>query len=230
VLNAVGHESLPKARKAFSGVADTLIIEDAAGNHQDLFITEGSETTLADSGEAPPRPPDGCFDVRFSSDKYAEVYSSKSDREFQVSVEGAMMPLRVSWKNSRSSLNAFIESDGKRISVSHGKPVEVSSVSHGLFLILPGGKTIPSSITLFQNYPNPFNPSTTIRYFLPSQTHILLKVYDVLGRIVYILENDLETAGIHEVEFSGARLSSGIYFYRLEAGNYLGVKKMLILK
>ncbi len=87
-----------------------------------------------------------------------------------------------------------------------------------------------NSYQLFQNYPNPFNPFTRIQYQVPSVSHISLKVYDVLGNEVTALVNEEKSAGVYEVEFDASQLSSGIYFYKLRAGNFIQTKKMILLK
>ena len=94
-----------------------------------------------------------------------------------------------------------------------------------------------SDFSLIGNYPNPFNPSTTIKYQVPAadalspaEVPVLLKVYDMLGSEVTTLVNETQPAGSYEVKFDGARLSSGIYIYRLSSGNYSNVKKMTLLK
>jgi len=83
---------------------------------------------------------------------------------------------------------------------------------------------------LEQNYPNPFNPTTVIRYQLPAAASVTLAVYDVLGREVTVLVNDRRDAGVHEVQFDGANLASGVYLYRLSAGGFSSTRRMLILK
>ena len=88
----------------------------------------------------------------------------------------------------------------------------------------------PVSYALRQNYPNPFNPTTVISYDLPAATKINLKVYDVLGREVATLVDGEMEAGVHQVSFDASRLASGIYFYRIAAGNYVTMKKMLLVK
>ncbi|MCW8803914.1 MAG: T9SS type A sorting domain-containing protein, partial [Ignavibacteriaceae bacterium] len=88
----------------------------------------------------------------------------------------------------------------------------------------------PKEFALYQNYPNPFNPSTTIKFALPEKTNIELSVYNSLGeKVADVLSSEL-SEGYHEVEFSASNLSSGIYFYRLESGNFVSVKKMIIIK
>jgi hypothetical protein len=89
---------------------------------------------------------------------------------------------------------------------------------------------IPVTYELEQNYPNPFNPETTIRYQLPSNSKVTLKVYDLMGREVVTLVNEEQTAGRYEVKFGGSKISSGVYFYHINAGNYSGVKKMVLMK
>ena len=90
---------------------------------------------------------------------------------------------------------------------------------------------IPAEYTLFQNYPNPFNPGTTIMYALPKQSKVSLNVYNVLGELVNVLiNNELQEAGYHQVMFKSNSLSSGVYIYKLVAGDYTRTKKMLIIK
>ncbi len=84
--------------------------------------------------------------------------------------------------------------------------------------------------SLMQNYPNPFNPGTVIKYSIQNPGLVQLKVYDVLGREVSTLINEIKYAGNYEAVFDGSNLPSGIYLYRLEAGNYSAVKKLLLLK
>ena len=88
----------------------------------------------------------------------------------------------------------------------------------------------PTSFALEQNYPNPFNPSTTIRYGLPLRSHVTLTVFNTLGQQVSQLVNGDMEAGYHEVQFDGRGLSSEVYVYRLQAGDYIVSKKMLMLK
>ncbi|HVO75296.1 MAG TPA: T9SS type A sorting domain-containing protein, partial [Ignavibacteriaceae bacterium] len=83
---------------------------------------------------------------------------------------------------------------------------------------------------LEQNYPNPFNPSTVIRYQLPENTLVILKVYDILGKEVVTLVDQLQNAGSHSVTFNTLNLPIGVYFYRLEAGRYHNTRKLLLLK
>jgi hypothetical protein len=96
---------------------------------------------------------------------------------------------------------------------------------------------VPTKFELSQNYPNPFNLSTKIKYTIPNVSlsavegsRVQLKVYDVLGNEVANLVNDYKPAGSYEVEFDASKLSSGIYFYKLQAGSFTATKKMILLK
>ncbi len=88
----------------------------------------------------------------------------------------------------------------------------------------------PIAYKLNQNYPNPFNPNTVISYQLAENSNVTLKVFDVTGREVAVLENGFRNAGNHTVNFDASTLSSGIYFYRLEAGDFVETRKMMLIK
>ena len=94
---------------------------------------------------------------------------------------------------------------------------------------------IPVTHNLFQNYPNPFNPSTVISYSIPNVSFVSLRIYDILGREVKTLVNSEQNIGIHNVQWNGDnsfgnKVSSGIYLYKIEAGDFIMTKKMLLLK
>ncbi|MGE5682007.1 MAG: T9SS type A sorting domain-containing protein, partial [Bacillota bacterium] len=91
-------------------------------------------------------------------------------------------------------------------------------------------KTAVKEFTLYGNYPNPFNPATTINYVLPKDLHVELSVYDMLGREVKMLVHEQQNAGVHKITFESGSLSSGIYIYRIKAGQYTSTHKMLLLK
>ncbi len=89
---------------------------------------------------------------------------------------------------------------------------------------------IPSKFSLDQNYPNPFNPTTTIKFAIPADENVSLKVFNVLGQEVATLVNKQMKAGSYSFDFNASKLSSGVYFYRVEAGSFNATKKMLLLK
>ena len=89
---------------------------------------------------------------------------------------------------------------------------------------------LPTNYNLSQNYPNPFNPTTKIEYSIPKTSFVRLKVYDILGREVAALVDEEKSVGSYNIEFNGNNLSSGIYFYKIQAGDYSLVKKMILIK
>lgn len=95
---------------------------------------------------------------------------------------------------------------------------------------ITGNTGVLHSFELKQNYPNPFNPATEISFTLPENNFVTLKVYDMSGRLVKTLVNDFRTAGNYKVSFDGGGISSGIYFYKLESGQFTDVKKMILVK
>jgi hypothetical protein len=88
----------------------------------------------------------------------------------------------------------------------------------------------PLVYALAQNYPNPFNPSTKIVYSLPRANQVKITIYNNLGQVVDKLVNEHKNAGTYEVEFNAAQLPSGVYFYKLEAGTFNQVRKMILIK
>ena len=89
---------------------------------------------------------------------------------------------------------------------------------------------VPPDVRLEENFPNPFNPSTSIRYALPNKLHVTLTVFNTLGQQVATLVNEVQEAGYHEVRFDGSGLASGVYFYRLRAGDFVQSRKLVLLK
>jgi hypothetical protein len=89
---------------------------------------------------------------------------------------------------------------------------------------------IPREFTLNQNYPNPFNPTTQIEYSVPFRGQVSLKVFNLLGQIVMSLVDGVQEAGNYSAEFNGTDLRSGVYFYRLEAGDVSLTKKLVLIK
>lgn len=89
---------------------------------------------------------------------------------------------------------------------------------------------VPDKFELQQNFPNPFNPSTLIQYQVPENTFVRLKVYDSLGKEISTLVNEQKNPGNYSFDFNGKELSSGVYFYVLEAGDFISMKKMILIK
>jgi hypothetical protein len=96
--------------------------------------------------------------------------------------------------------------------------------------MLQSVNTLPSEFSVSQNYPNPFNPTTVIKYQLPKDSYVTLRLYDILGREVSVLVDGMKEAGYHEVSFDASRLASGMYLYSLKAGDFTSVRKLVLLR
>ena len=165
--------------------------------------------------------------LAFSNDTLNTDYSSA---EYSVSFAADTIPacigkkLGVLFDNVSPIGNSWLDIDFVRLNANHA--VDTTSIPPTSV----STKTSPSVFSLAQNYPNPFNPSTKISYTLANNSKVRLSVYDLLGREVSVLANEIQTAGQHVVTFSANHLSSGIYFYKLQTASGVITKKMMLLK
>ena len=211
-----------------------ISIRDSAGNEEVLRF--GSRTA-GKSYFLPPIPPAGGFDVRFATSTSVEALGDEMSREIPIRISSSSYPLKVLWEGGSNDIAAVLNVDGRRISLeSHGTLV-IPDSSARLFLELGRTTTVPKAFSLEQNYPNPFNPGTSIRYNLPVESRVRLMVYDVLGRLVATLADGIEAAGERQIVWDGSAISSGLYYYRIDATNlsnpsqsYSEVRKMVLMK
>jgi len=89
---------------------------------------------------------------------------------------------------------------------------------------------IPDKFSLYQNYPNPFNPSTTIRYQIPKEQIVMLKIFDIMGKEIETIVNEKQSPGAYEVNWNALKFSSGVYFYKIETEGFTDTKRMLLVK
>jgi hypothetical protein len=108
-----------------------------------------------------------------------------------------------------------------------GTPGKVNSI---LSKIRLDNNNLPQAYFLYNNYPNPFNPTTVISWQIPGESQVDLTIYNILGEKLATLVSEKQKAGQYKIEFNAANLPSGIYFYRLHAGDYQQVKKMVVIK
>ncbi len=156
-----------------------------------------------------------------------------------LDISNISSPVEVGYyKINGGSYNIYI--DGNRIYSVNSNGLTV--LQNDLLTDIKDEKPVANQFELYQNYPNPFNPSTTIKYSIPQipsregkersdrGVMVTLKVYDVLGREVATLVNEKQSQGNYEVTFNASSLPSGIYFYKLTAGSFTDVKKMILMK
>jgi hypothetical protein len=96
--------------------------------------------------------------------------------------------------------------------------------------VVNNGSNIPTVYKLYSNYPNPFNPKTTIKYDIPKNSNVRIMIYDVLGKEVETVVNEKKTAGSYEIQWDASKYASGTYFYKIEAGDFIESKKMILIK
>ena len=203
----------------------------------------------------PPSLPDRTFDARFASGKFIERLSSQAIAHIPILVKNAVYPLTVSWSVKRDNTSSYwltLPGNGKKMSLTGSLNVAVDSRTNGVVMIdaqatsapspcPPAQRTdgedqyqeassIPHSYSLAQNHPNPFNPTTSIQYELPASGFVSLKIFDVLGREVATLANEVQDAGYKSASFNAEDLSSGVYFYRLQSGTFVGIRKMILMR
>jgi hypothetical protein len=153
--------------------------------------------------------------INWAATGYA-ICTVGNDQVNPVIVSNGNLGAIVIWQDYRSGSNFDV--------------YEVGFNTTGIIAIENIGTIIPDKFTLSQNYPNPFNPTTKIRFALPNSSFTNLIVYDMLGREIETLVNQQLNAGTYEVDFSADKFSSGVYIYRLKAGDFVSDKKMIFIK
>jgi photosystem II stability/assembly factor-like uncharacterized protein len=121
-----------------------------------------------------------------------------------------------------------VDPEGNIFAANYGKGVFISNPSRTSLDYHKNG--LLPDLELGQNYPNPFNPTTKIEYSIPQTSFVTIKVFDILGREVATLVNEEKRTGNYEVEFNGKELTSGIYFYKIQAGDFVNTRKMILLR
>jgi len=173
---------------------------------------------------------------------YELYYDSSSVKHTITYDEQALDPTGATWTeySLQFSADAMPTCIGNKIGVSLRNPSTVSNswanvdmvrlnANHGVVGV-SRKQLKPVEFAIGQNYPNPFNPSTQISYTVGQQSFVTLKIYDILGREVATLVNEVKPAGTHLLTWNAAKLGSGVYFYKMQAGSFSATKKMLLIK
>ncbi len=196
-----------------------IIITDNSGKSFTLYAA-GSEADLT-KYELPPLPPQGMFDIRYSSQRFVENLVTPQG----IELIGVQYPLKIKVEGLGIILSDETGKETTRLI--SGEEVSLNTELGKLMVTV---NVLPLVYALEQNYPNPFNPATTIRFSIPEEVYVNLSIYNLLGEKVKEIKNEMMKPGNYDIRFNAADLATGIYFYRLEAGSFLETKKMLLVK
>ncbi len=213
---------------------NSMTITDATGSSQTLYFGPQRNTINVQAYELPPVGPSGSFDARFNSQQMVELHPLvlKTASSYPISLQSAQAPLTVKWSVSTTGYGyKLTDASGKLITTMNGQGSAKVSASGTSLILSAQPVTVPKEFALHQNYPNPFNPSTEIAFDLPTASTVTLKIYNILGQEVFtLLNNESVGAGSHAYRFDASNLSSGIYFYKIQAGSFDAVRKMMLVK
>lgn len=234
-----------------------LEVEDGIGNIKTLaFGLDPSATNLIDTalGESPlpPFPPAGAFEVRFILENLEGVYEDyrQGDSNFSGDIEHSLryqtgsstMTFRPLIPDSMSItfvdpfggivFDTTIQNGGEAVVTNPQGLDRLLMIVHYIPVVSveQSSNSIPGNYHLYGNYPNPFNPSTQIRYDLPEPAYVNLTIYDVKGEIVETLVSAYKPEGSYSITFNAEKLSSGVYFCRMETKKYSAVRKMVLVR
>ncbi|MBI3194792.1 MAG: T9SS type A sorting domain-containing protein, partial [Ignavibacteriae bacterium] len=248
-LDILNWGKTPQQQEVTLEQLDEFTLQDASGGSQSLYI--GKETGInvpLRYFELPPMMQE-MFDARFASGRMVEVYSETMHKDeqsrFVIELSNVSFPVTVKpLFNSDPEVQYVVSDDenGKYIGeqVIHSKEeitISHSSVKRIVIKVSNGSVALPKEFSLRQNYPNPFNPKTLLKYELPMDAHVTLKLFNILGQEVATLVNGIQEAGYHTKVWSAESMPSGMYFYRLEATGvsdptqrFTDVKKAILIK
>jgi gluconolactonase len=161
-------------------------------------------------------------------DKDGNIYCTCSSAVWVISPAGEQLG-KISLPTNVSASNcAWGEADNKTLFITAG--TSVYKIRPLVSAVDKHGSSFPEKFNLYQNYPNPFNPSTKIEYSIQAQSKVMIKVFDITGKEVAMIEDSQKNAGTHIVSFNASQLASGVYYYRLTANNYSDAKKLVVMK
>ncbi|MFI5251198.1 MAG: T9SS type A sorting domain-containing protein [Bacteroidota bacterium] len=217
---------------------NSVTMTDSKNNAQTLYF--GNQPNPNEMGkdmyELPPVPPKGIFDARFSTGRYAEFVTDGATQEFPMEISSAMYPVDIQWNVTNTGSASWLRINDNDIPLIGSGEYTLNRQPANMSVRLKGtAVALPAQFALEQNYPNPFNPTTNIRYALPTDTRVTLKIYDVLGQEVVTLVDEMQSAGYKNVSWrsvnsAGLSVPSGMYFYRIQAGSFTQTKKLILLK
>ncbi|MBI5476489.1 MAG: T9SS type A sorting domain-containing protein [Ignavibacteriales bacterium] len=211
---------------------DTLTVEDNAQNRHKLYFgLKMNDGIDQNQFELPPSPPAGVFDVRFSSQKSLETNTLGRLKEVPILISTDNYPVTIQWRNIHTQyLPMKLKIGDAEFDLSVDNESEVTNCDTKITLIMDGTTALPTQFALSQNYPNPFNPATEIKFMIHEALQTSLQVFDLLGKEVAILVNEVKQPGTYTANWDAGNFPSGVYYYRLKSGNHIETKKLILIK
>jgi hypothetical protein len=213
-----------------------LTIEDKVQNSQIIYFGKADDSFIQ-KYELPPLPPSGIFDARYANDNLIESVKKGQTKYVPIFISSAEYPVSIAWELGNPLVSASLLIDEKEIPLKSNGSVYLKDTRSKVVLKLTDTSSLPKEFVLSQNFPNPFNPTTVISYQLPERSDVKLFVYDVLGREVAKLVDEMQESGYKTVTLDASNLSSGIYFYGIETTNlsdpsksFTQVRKLILMK
>ena len=234
------HTCLQATKEAVDTKYLSVLFPDQS-EHMAHFFEQSNDTTAGFLVDRDPLASDGRYDFIFTQKGQDSLYipeqtiGSMTIRSIHTDAELLVMSFDKQDPDNPESLEIF----GKSISYltyDDGYHVfDPESTTTSKFNYSPTGtpanvNQVPTTYKLAQNHPNPFNPKTVISYQLAGGSDVELSIYNLLGQKIATLVNQKQVAGVYQVEWDGSGLASGVYYYRLEAGEFQSVKKMILIK
>jgi len=223
---------------------ESVHIRDADGRAGTLYFSPDEPGDVRSL--LPPLPPAGVFDVRFGSDRNVGHAAAGRSSASRAVISSPNFPLEISVNgNTAIAVSIMIGNElfrippGSKIVIPSGDLLGTNGTGgrYILTLVTSEAPGLPAEYSLLQNYPNPFNPSTTIRYAVPAASHVRIRIFDVVGREVAAPFDGMAEAGDGTVIWDSRTVSSGVYFYRMDAVSvsdpsrtFTGVKKMIVIR
>jgi immune inhibitor A len=213
---------------------------DADKNIRTLFFSLNEDEIDLDKYDLPPVPPQPTFDVRYSSQK--NIASFVNSDKIPIVISGGKTPILIEWSGWDVDADIVLKISDREVALHGEGNLLVEDLQSDRIILSKRNKLLPQYYELQQNHPNPFNPSTVIRYQLPVESKVIMKIYNMIGQEMCTLVDEIQDAGFKVVEWNSTNISSnpiasGVYFYKLEAipiadpvDPYMQVRKMIIMK
>ncbi len=220
-----------------------ITVKDANGNLQKLYFGNNLNSVNLNSYTLPPLPPQGVFDVRFASQRLIESPENVQVSNYQIDLHSISYPITLTWDMLQTDNSWLLNTTELHFSLNGSGTITLKKQSEAKELRLVFSQTEdnqPQQVRLLPNYPNPFNPTTTIRYEIPdvwtrravssSSMNVQLKIFDMLGKEVATLVNEIKTPGEYTTEWNAQNNPSGVYMVQLSTEAITLSQKSLLMK